>query len=148
MPRSWLRSSHSEQKNHQPNPRQGDDRMNKTVLCTAILAIFSISTPAFSDEISDLKAEIAAQKEAAAAQKARLDALEDKLNNVQRQQATAAAAPPPAPGARGSGIPTMSFKQGEGLSLSTANGSVTLYGLIDVTYLHINHADANGDSVT
>ncbi len=50
--------------------------MKKTMLCTAILAIYTVCTPAFSDEISDLKAEIAAQKQAAEAQKARLDALE------------------------------------------------------------------------
>jgi len=120
--------------------------MNKTVLCTAILAIFSISTPAFSDEISDLKAEIAAQKEAAAAQKARLDALEQKLNGVQQQQQQAAATSPPAPapGATPSGV---AFEQGKGLSYTTPNASVSLYGLIDVSYVHTNHADAAGDSV-
>ncbi len=116
--------------------------MNKTVLCTAILAIFSISTPAFSDEISDLKAEIAAQKQAAEAQKARLDALEQKLNGVQQQQA-GQSAPPAAPGALPAGV---SFAQGEGLSYKTPSGSVSLYGLIDVSYVHTNHANANGDS--
>src|SRR5580765_8470034 len=44
--------------------------MKKTLLCTAILAIYAIGTPAFADEIADLKAEIAAQKLAAEAQKA------------------------------------------------------------------------------
>jgi predicted porin len=111
--------------------------MNKTALCTAILAAFAISTPASADELSDLKAEIAAQKQAAQAQKARLDALEQKLNGMQAP----AAAPPQAPSA-------VNFTQGEGLSYSTAKGSVTLYGLIDVSYVHTNHANANGDSVT
>jgi uncharacterized coiled-coil protein SlyX len=98
--------------------------MNKTALCTAILAAFAISTPASADELSDLKAEIAAQKQAAQAQKARLDALEQKLNGMQAP----AAAPPQAPSA-------VNFTQGEGLSYSTAKGSVTLYGLIDVSYV-------------
>ncbi len=119
--------------------------MTKTALCAAMFAIGSMSMPAAADELSDLKAEIAAQKEAAAAQKARLDALEQKLNNVQQQQAVA-----PAPSADAkSGMPAgVSFKQGEGLSYTWPTGNVTLYGLIDVTYVHINHADAAGDSVT
>ena len=114
--------------------------MNKTALCTAILAIFSISTPAFSDEITDLKAEIAAQKQAAEAQKARLDALEQRLNSVQQQPAAAA----PAPSAMPAGV---SFAQGEGLSYKSPSGSVTLYGLIDATLSHANHANAAGDSL-
>jgi predicted porin len=117
--------------------------MKKTALCTAILAIFTLSAPAFADELSDLKAEIAAQKQAAAAQKARLDALEQKLDVVQQQQQ---AAPSPAPAAAtGSGV---SFVQGQGLTYSGAGGSVTLYGLIDVTYVHTNNSDATGASVT
>ena len=123
--------------------------MNKTVLCTAILAIFAVSTPSFADEISDLKAEIAAQKVAAEAQRARLDALEQKLNGVQQQQQQqqqVAASPPTAvPGSTPSGV---SFERGEGLSYTAPSGSVTLYGLIDVSYVYQNHANANGDSVT
>ena len=117
--------------------------MNKTMLCTAILAIFSISTPAFADQISDLKAEIAAQKQAAEAQKARLDALEQKLNGVQQQQTAAKTPASAAPGALPAGV---SFAQGEGLTYATPSGSVSLYGLIDVSYVHTNHANANGDS--
>jgi predicted porin/uncharacterized coiled-coil protein SlyX len=122
--------------------------MKKTALCAAMFAMGSMSMSAAADELADLKAEIAAQKQAAAAQKARLDALEDKLNSVQQQQA--AAAPQAAASADGkSAVPGgVAFKQGEGLSYSTPNGSVTLYGLIDVTYVHVNHANANGDSVT
>ena len=119
--------------------------MNKTVLCTAILAIFSISSPAMADEIADLKAEIAAQKQAAEAQRARLDALEQRLSGVQQQQQAAAANPPAAaPASMPAGV---SFAQGEGLSYTTPNGSLTLYGLIDVSYIHTNHADASGNSV-
>ena len=108
------------------------------------MAIYAIASPVFADELSDLKAEIAAQKQAAEKQRARLYALEQKLNNVQQQQAAAAAAPAPA-AAQGAAV---AFKQGEGLSLSTASGFVTLYGLIDVSYLRVSHADAKGNSVT
>jgi predicted porin len=114
--------------------------MNKTALCVAILAAFALSSPAFADEISDLKAEIAAQKSAAAAQKARLDALEQKLDSVQQQ----AAAPAPTPAA-GTG---MAYKRGDGLSIGDASASATLYGLIDVSYVHTNHADGQGHDVT
>jgi len=121
--------------------------MKKTVLCTAILAIFAISAPAFADEISDLKAEIAAQKQAAEAQKARLDALEQRLSGVQQQQQQQAAAKP-APAAGSGVLPAgVSYAQGEGLSYSTPSGFVSLYGLIDVSYVHSNHADAAGDSL-
>jgi predicted porin/uncharacterized coiled-coil protein SlyX len=121
--------------------------MKMTALCVAMVAIGSMSMPAAADELSDLKAEIAAQKAAAAAQQARLDALEQRLNSVQQQQAAPAPAAAPADGR--TALPGgVTFKQGEGLSYATAAGSVTLYGLIDVTYVHINHANAAGDSVT
>jgi predicted porin len=117
--------------------------MNKTALCTAILAIYSIATPVFADELSDLKAEIAAQKQAAAAQKARLDALEQKLNAVQQQQA---AAPAPAAAAPGAAAPGVSYAQSQGLTVNAAGATVQLYGLIDVSYVHTNHANAAGAS--
>jgi predicted porin/uncharacterized coiled-coil protein SlyX len=118
--------------------------MNKTVLVTAITAAFAIATPAFASAVSDLQAEITAQKEAAAAQKARLDALEQKLNAMQQQQA---AAPPPAP-PMSSAPSGVSFEQGKGLSYNTPNSSVTLYGLIDVSYVHTNNANGTGANVT
>ncbi len=117
--------------------------MNKTALCTAILAIYGLAAPAFADELSDLKAEIAAQKQAAAAQKARLDALEQKLNAV--QQTPMAIPVAPAAGAAPSGV---SFTQGQGLTYASPSASVSLYGLIDVSYVHTNNANANGDSIT
>ena len=119
--------------------------MKMTTLCAAILAAYSICTPAFSDEIADLKAEIAAQKQAAEAQKARLDALEQKLNSVQQQQQ---AAPAPAPAAATGAMPAgVSYTQGEGLTYATPSGFVSLYGLIDISYVHSNHADAAGNSL-
>ena len=115
--------------------------MNKTALCAAILAIYAVTTPARADELSDLKAEIAAQKQAAAAQKARLDALEQKLNAVQAQQAAAPAAAAPAAAPSG-------YVPGQGLTVNAAGGSVQLYGLIDVSYVHTNNATAKGDTIT
>jgi predicted porin len=41
----------------------------------------------------------------------------------------------------------MSYTRGEGLSYSSPNASATLYGLIDVSYVHTNHADATGASL-
>lgn len=111
--------------------------MKKTAFATAVLALFAFATPVFADELSDLKAEIAAQKSAAAAQKARLDALEKRLESA---QAAAPAAPAPAAGT--------GYKQGDGLSMSAGGATATLYGLIDVSYVHTNHANAKGDSVT
>ncbi|HJV94485.1 MAG TPA: porin [Albitalea sp.] len=90
-------------------------------------------TPAFADEVSDLKAEIAAQRQSAEAQKARLDALEQRLGAAQAQPAPAAGA---------------SYTQGEGLSYKSPKLSVTLYGLIDLTASTINHANAAGDRLT
>ena len=120
--------------------------MSQFVLRATMLGVLALCQPAFADEISDLKAEIAAQKQAAETQKARLDALEQKLNGVQQQQQTATMSPPAAV-AVGSTPTGASFTQGSGLSYTTPSGSVTLYGLIDVSYVHTNHADAEGHSL-
>ena len=120
--------------------------MKKTALCAAIV---SISLSAAADEMSDLKSEIAAQKQAAAAQKARLDMLEEKLNAVQTQQSGGPTTGTAAAGAKPvAGLPAgVNYTQGDGLSFSSPSGSVTLYGLIDVSYVRANHANANGDNV-
>ena len=79
--------------------------MKKFALRATMLSVLAICAPAFADEVADLKAEIAAQKQAAEAQKARLDALEQKLNGVQQQQQAAAAKPPvAAPGSMPAGV--------------------------------------------
>ncbi len=119
--------------------------MKHFALRATVLAALAVCPPVFADEIADLKAEIAAQKQAAEAQRQRLDALEQKLNGVQQQQAASVSAPPP-PGPEGSSQTGVSFKQGQGLTYTAASGSVSLYGLIDVSYAHTNHANANGDS--
>lgn len=120
--------------------------MKRTVLSAAVLSLLAMTSLAKADEIADLKAELAAQRQAAAEQKARMDALEQKLNNVQQtadQAQTQAASAQVA--SKESGI---SFKQGEGLSLKGKGGYVSLYGLVDVSYVHTNNADAAGHSVT
>lgn len=118
--------------------------MKKTLICSAVLAAMALGQPAFADELSDLKAEIAAQKQAAAAQKVRLDALEQKLNNMPVPAVQAQAQEP----AKAEAAFGSAYKQGEGLSVGSANGSVTLYGLIDVSLVHTDHADAAGNSIT
>ena len=117
--------------------------MKHLALRATMVAALAACQPVFADEIADLKAEIAAQKQAAEAQRQRLDALEQRLSGVQQQQA-ATATPVPA-----TGTPMgVSFKQGEGATLTAAGASVTLYGLIDVTLSHANHANAAGDGLT
>ncbi len=119
--------------------------MNRFALRATMLGVLALCQPAFADEISDLKAEIAAQKQAAEAQKARLDALEQRLNGVQQQQRAAVTSPVAvAPGAAPAGV---TYVQGQGLTYGSANASVTLYGLIDVSYVHTNNANAAGDTL-
>ncbi len=133
--------------------------MNKTILHGALTgcvaaACFAV-TPAVADEIGDLKAEIAAQKQAAEAQKTRLDALEKRLNDVQ-VQATAVSSPPVRVGGNidpvkdaGSYLPLPPLlAAGQGLTIQGANFNIGVYGLIDATIAYTNHADANGHSLS
>ena len=110
------------------------------------LAAFIACAPAFADEISDLKAEIAAQKQAADAQKARLDALERRLNEV--QQAPAAMAPKP--------LALTTDQQGQpidpaatAISLyNNGNTSLRMYGLLEATISQANHQTPTGGNAT
>ena len=117
--------------------------MHQFVLRATAIAVLALCQPAFADEIADLKAEIAAQKKAAEAQKARLDALEQRLNAVQ-QQPVAAASPVVAAPAAAAGT---AYTPGQGLTYGAGEASVTLYGLIDISYVHTNNADKAGDSL-
>ena len=121
--------------------------LKKTALFVALASAFALSQPAFADELSDLKAAIAAQKQAAEAQRLRLEALEKKLEAMAAAQAQPAPAPvAAAPAAAAPGAP--GYVQGSGLGVQVGGASLNLYGLIDVTYVHINHANAKGDSLT
>ena len=120
--------------------------MKRTAISAAVLAMLTITpwVSAHADELSDLKAELAAQRKTAAEQQARMDALEQKLNAAQT-----AAPPPTAAGTAVAGKDNgVSFKQGEGITLKGDAGFVSLYGLIDASYIHANNAGANGASVT
>lgn len=108
--------------------------MKKLTLTTAILAAFAVTQPVFADDMADLKAEIMAQKKAAAAQQARLEALEKKLEASQMKTAPQVAAAP----ASSTG----------GLTIGSPYGGVTLYGLIDVTISNVTNKDAAGNSLT
>ncbi|CAM3874481.1 porin [Roseateles saccharophilus] len=115
--------------------------MKQTLISAAVLAAFAAATPARADELADLKAEIAAQKQAAAAQQARLDALEKKLAGVQQateQQAAAAKQAAAAPQAN----PANGYAYGQGLTVNAGGAQLNLYGLIDVSYVHANHLAA------
>jgi predicted porin/uncharacterized coiled-coil protein SlyX len=119
--------------------------VKKSILYSAIMAVWAVSGVAHADQIADLKAEIAAQRKAAEAQQARLDALEQKLTGVQQTQAAAAAQPAQAGGGNGVNV---AFEQGKGLTVQGSQGYASLYGLIDITYVHTNNADKGGSSVT
>ena len=114
----------------------------KTAIFAAVASAFALCQPAFADELSDLKAAIAAQKQAAEVQRLRLEALEKKLDAM----STAATQPAPAPAAAAA-PGTSGYTRGDGLSVQAAGAAVTLYGLIDVTYVHVNNANAKHDSL-
>lgn len=99
-----------------------------------MLGVIAVGQTAMADDLSDLKAEIAAQKQAAAQEKARLDALEKKLASVQAQSSagTVSASAPVA--------------GGDGFTYKTANQQVTLYGQIEVTTSSANNKDAAGNT--
>lgn len=109
--------------------------MKKFAFNAIVLGLMALSQPVLADDLSDLKAEIAAQKAAAAQQQARLEALEKKLETAAAQPAAAKAPAPAAPAT-------------EGLTFKTENASVKLYGLIEVALSNVDHKNAAGDSLT
>ena len=126
--------------------------MNKSTLLAALLCAPAFCVTAHADEVGDLKAEIAAQKQAAEQQRLRLDALERKLNTMQATPPPAAAAVPTAP------LPVALTTDQQGVKLdpnssavtlySNANTSLRLYGLLEATISHANHQAADGASAT
>jgi predicted porin len=125
--------------------------MKKFALTATALAALACAHPAFANEIDDLKAEIAAQRTAAAAQQARLDALEQRLN-------AASIAPPAGPAKKSVAIaPSMTTDQNgvklidapSGVALyDNGNTSLHIYGLIEATGSHANHQTTGGGSTT
>jgi len=102
--------------------------MKRHIISAAVMAAFAASQPALADDLSDLRAEIMAQKKAAAAQQLRLEALEKKLEDTQKMSAAPKAAAP-----------------AETQSVKANTAGVTLYGLIDVTLVNVDHKTANND---
>lgn len=103
-------------------------------------SILCATTAVHADQTADLRAQIEEQRAAQAAQAAKLEELERKLATVQQAQATPAAA----------AVPTsnVAYTPGAGLNVKTPVANVTLYGLVDLTYVHENHADAAGHGLT
>lgn len=133
--------------------------MREPILRAAILSTIVVCQPAFSDEVSDLKAEIAAQKQAAEAQRLRLDALEQKLNATQAAQTPQSQSSPAASGrtAPPAGQSTFGYAPGRdepsgfagaidggGLKYQSPDLTVGVYGLIDATLGATNHAKTGG----
>jgi predicted porin len=124
--------------------------VKKSMLHLAIVACFAAAAPAFADELSDLKAEIAAQKKAAAEQAARLDALERKLNATLAGQVQPAAAPQPVPIALKTdqnGNPLNPSANGVSL-YNDANTDLHIYGLIEATGSRSTNQAPNGSPAT
>ena len=104
------------------------------------------SGQAVADTNDELKAEINAQR-------ARLEALEKKLDAAMRATQDAQAQAQQAQ-AQAKEVKTQQAQVAQqqvassGLSYQSGNSVVTLYGLIDATISHVNHANAKGQSVT
>ena len=113
-------------------------KLTKTkTLAAAVCGALAVgSTGAMGDELSDLKAEIQAQRALLDAQKARLETLEHKLEAV-------SAAPPPA------AAPSAMYGElgapGEGYAFHiTPQDQVNVYGLLDLTGVARDHATSTG----
>jgi len=119
--------------------------MKHTLISAAVLAALAATAPARADELADLKAEIAAQRQAAAAQQARLDALEKKLANVQQAAEQQAAAAQQA-AAQAKKAEASGYAYGQGLSVNAGGAAMNLYGLIEVSYVHADHLAAGASS--
>ena len=125
--------------------------MNRSSLLAAVLCTPVLWTPAHADEVADLKAEIAAQKQAADAQRLRLDALERQLNAMQ--------AAPPAPATRAAPpVPLALTTDQQGVPLdadspavtlySNSNTSLRLYGLLEATVSRATNQTPTGKPAT
>ncbi len=103
--------------------------------------------PTAAQEIAALKAELQHQREIAAQQQARLEALESKLNatvDVQRAVAENDAKEKAADKKK----LEASGKLGDGLSVTYGKDNVKLYGLLDLTLRDRSNADAKGNHLT
>lgn len=111
-------------------------RARLTHLAWAV-SILCMGATAHADETSELRAQIEAQRAAQAAQASKLEDLERKLAALQQAQ------PAPAP----VGSSTAVYTPGAGLNVDTPIAKLTLYGLIDLTYVGQTHADSAGHTL-
>lgn len=109
--------------------------MKRITISAAIFGAFVASQPVFADDLSSLKAEIAAQKQAAAVQQARLDALEKKLESAQALQSNDKAP---------TSVPAYTM---DGLTYKSAEQTITLYGQIEATVSSVDNKDSAGNSL-
>lgn len=105
----------------------------------AVLGCFAASSllalPAFADSNSDLKAELVAQR-------ARLEALEKKLEETTKEAATAKET------ANKVASSAFAYQPGEGIGYKSATDSIKLYGLLDLTATSTSNANAKGQRLT
>jgi predicted porin len=96
-------------------------RFRKLLLSGAVASCFAPGV-AWSDDVSDLKAQMEALQK-------QLDAVKSQLDTLQHEKAREAAAPPP------SGAPFIQLKPNSGLTfLVPGGGEVQLYGHFDVSF--------------
>src|SRR5690348_2953408 len=105
-----------------PNhPRRSAMRFRKLLLSSAVASCFAPGV-AWSDDVSDLKAQMQALQK-------QLDAVKGQLDALQQEKARAAAAPAP------SGAPFIQLKPDSGATfLVPGGGEVQLYGHFDVSF--------------
>ena len=102
-----------------------------------------------ADELSDLKAAIAAQKAQLDAQQAKLEALEKSVTSVKTAQAQVPVLGGQAPQGSGPMLPLPGpLASGQGLFVQTSEYNIGVYGLIDATIGTVNNANAAGESRT
>ena len=127
--------------------------MKVSSLRLAILAgLFSsgaafAAPPSAAQEIAALKAELQHQKEVAAQQQARLEALESKLNATVDVQRAVAENDAKEKATEKKTLET-SAKLGDGLNVKYGKDEIKLYGLIDLTLRNQSNANSKGQSVT
>ncbi|HEX9392057.1 MAG TPA: porin [Usitatibacteraceae bacterium] len=116
--------------------------MNKKAIRAAMIGSCAVlamgATQAFADTNDELKAEIAAQR-------ARLEALEKKLEATARAAQDAQVQAQQAKAQQAQAQPSASV---QGLTFASGSSAITLYGLLDITASTIDHADAAGHRKT
>jgi len=120
-------------------------KMKKLVLASAVLSLGSVAAQAQTTTTTEQLQQALAQAQAAAAQA--MAAAKQAQAALEQALAAAEQAKTSSQTAATSQMATSSGS-GTGLTITAGPNSATLYGLIDVTYVNRNHANAAGQSVT